>query len=86
MITYAFDKSRVFLNGNELTPQARNPADYRTMSIYEGVDLKKDWNHVLIKIACDRAEGSEPATLAVRIGSKNGEFLSQLETAVQPPR
>jgi beta-galactosidase len=86
MITYAFEKSRVFLNGKELTALAKNPADYRTMSIYEDMHLKKDWNHVLIKVVSDRAEGPEPATLAVRVGSNNEEFMSQLETAVQPLR
>lgn len=84
MITYVAEKERVFLNGKELDPRIVHPADYRTMNIYEDMPLQKDWNHVLIKIASDRAEGAEPATLAVRIGSNSEEFLSQLETAVQP--
>lgn len=84
MITYVSERGRVFLNGKELDPTAANAADYRMMNIYEDMPLKKDWNHVLIKIAGDRAEGTDPATLAVRIGSTSEEFLNQLETAVQP--
>ena len=84
MFCYVFEKSRLFLNGREVVPSQAEPADYRTRLAYNGLPLKKGWNHMMIKVASSRLDGDRPGTLAVRIRSSNPEYLRQVETAVQP--
>ncbi len=63
--------------------ETNGAADYRTLYDFEDVPLRKDWNNVLIKLVGDKAEGDDPATLAVRIGSNNADFLHQVDSAAE---
>jgi beta-galactosidase len=82
-VCFVSEKCRVFLNGQELAAATTEPADYRTRLVFEGVPLKKGWNHFLIKVVSNRLAGDRPGTLAVRISTNNPEYGRQLETAVE---
>ena len=81
---YVADKCRLWVNGHELSPTQSEAADYRTCLAFAGLPLKKGWNHCLLKVVSDRLAGDRPATLAVRIGASNPEYLRQIETAIEP--
>jgi hypothetical protein len=81
-LAYVSEKCKLFLNGEELVATRTEPADYRTLCVYEGVPLKKGWNHFLVKVASGRLEGDAPATLAVRIQSTHEDYLGQLDSAI----
>ena len=83
LFCYAAEKCRVFVNGREAPAARTAPADYRTRYAFENVPLKKDWNHILIKVAARQLRDPNPATLAVRLGSSSESFLQQLESAVE---
>jgi len=83
MSLYVSEKCRLFVNGRELQPARAEPADYRTLYVFESVPLKKDWNHFLVKVAARQLRGEGPATLAVRIRSGSAEYFRQIETAVE---
>lgn len=85
LFCYVSERCRVFLNGQELNPGRTEPADYRRRLAFDGLPLKKGWNHLLLKVASTRLEGADPATLAVRIQSTNAEFFRQLESAAELP-
>lgn len=73
------------LNGQELSPSHSEPADYRTRLRFDGLPLKKGWNHLQFQVAATRLRGERPGTLAVRIQSTSAEFLRQLESAADLP-
>ncbi len=85
MRCFASAGCRLFLNGKELPPAQRAPADYRTLSAFESLPLRKGWNHVLIQAAADRLQGDQPGTLAVRLFSSSDAFLHDLESAIALP-
>jgi beta-galactosidase len=80
---YVSEKCRLFVNGGEVQPARTQAADYRTLYVFENIPLTKNWNHFLVKVAAKELRGERPATLAARIGSTNGDFLRQLESAVE---
>ena len=80
-LVYVAQKCRLLVNGQELKPTRTERADYRALYVFDGVPLKKDWNHFLLKVASDHLEGDTPGTVAVRIQSNNAEYLRQLESA-----
>ncbi|MFO0926882.1 MAG: hypothetical protein U0736_07540 [Gemmataceae bacterium] len=80
---YVAQRCRVFLNGRELPPAHTEPADYRTRLQFDGLPLKKGWNHVLIKLVATQLTGEKPGTLAVRLQSSQPAFLRQIESAVE---
>jgi beta-galactosidase len=83
LFCYAAEQCRVFVNGRETAATRTEPADYRTRYTFGNVPLKKDWNHILIKVAASKLHGPTPATLAVRFASSSEAFLQQLESAVE---
>ncbi len=85
---YVSEACRLFLNGAEVKPSASEPADYRTRLTFEGVPLKKDWNHLVIRTASRHLRGASPATLAVRLRASTEAYLRLLESAVEirPPQ
>ena len=85
---YASEACRLFVGGREVMPSASEPADYRTRLTFDGVPLKKDWNHLVIRVASRHLRGATPATLAVRLRASSETYLRQLESAVdvRPPR
>lgn len=80
---YVSDACRLFINGTALTETRSENADYRKLVTFDGIPLKKGWNHILIKVATDSPDGAEPGTLAVRMGSSQADFLGRLRTAVE---
>lgn len=80
---YVSDESRLFVNGAEAKATRSEAADYRKLVTYDGIPLKKGWNHLLIKVATDSLKGAEPGTLAVRMGASQADFLGKLKTAVE---
>lgn len=86
LFCYVADRGRLFVNGREILPARNEPADYRSRLAYEGIPLKKGWNEVVFKVASAHLDGTEPATLAVRMHSNDDNYLRQLETAVESPR
>jgi hypothetical protein len=78
---YVSEKCRLFVNGQEVKAARSEPADYRTLSIFDGLPLKKGWNHCLVKVGASKLKGENPGTLAVRISSNNADYFQQLETA-----
>ena len=83
MICYVSQRCRVSLNDRELTATHAEPADYRTRLQFEGVPLKKGWNHFLIKLVSSSLTGEQPATLAVRVTSNNSDYFRQLESSIE---
>jgi beta-galactosidase len=82
-LCYASEKCRLFLNGRELTPARTEPADYRTLYVFDNIPLMKDWNHFLVKVVAGRLQDDRPATLAVRINSGNKDYFRQLDSAIE---
>lgn len=80
---YVSDACRLIVNGTPLTETRSEAADYRKLVTYDGIPLKKGWNHLLIKVATDSPIGVEPGTLAVRMGASQADFLGKLKTAVE---
>ncbi len=80
---YASEACRLFVGGREVEPSASEPADYRTRLTFDGVPLKKDWNHVVIRLASRHLRGATPATLAVRLRASSESYLRQIESAVE---
>jgi len=82
---YAAERLRLFLNGRDISPTRTEPADYRTLYQYDGMPLRRGWNHFLLKLAGRQLDGQQPATLAVRIGASQEDYLRQLDTAADRP-
>lgn len=82
---YASGGCRLLLNGKEIAPAQSTPADYRTLVSFEGLPLKKGWNHFLIQVAADRLQGELPGTLAARLFSNDAALLHDLDSAVVLP-
>ena len=82
-LVYVAQKCRLFMNGEELKPTRTDQADYRVLDVFDGVPLKKGWNHFLLKVASDHFEGDTPGTVAVRIQSNNADYLRQLESTLR---
>ena len=82
---YVADTCRLWLNGDERDPTAVESADYRLRYRYEGLPLKRGWNHFLVEVASGRLDGNEPGTLAVRMTCSQPEFLRQMESAIERP-
>lgn len=80
---YVSDTCRLIVNGTPLTETRSEAADYRKLVTFDGIPLKKGWNHLLIKVATDSLKGAEPGTLAVRMAATQADFLGKLKTAVE---
>lgn len=83
MHCYVSSDCRLFVNGTEHSALRKDKADYRQLVTFDGIPLKKGWNRMLIKVAADQLEGTEPATLAVRISSTHADYLRQLDSTIE---
>jgi len=81
LLGYVAEKCRLQLNGLDLSPARTEPADTRTLYVFDALPLKKGWNHLRIQVAATPGLGS----LAVRLLASQSDFLPQLQSAAQPP-
>lgn len=82
---YVDGKCELYVNSKKVPLTHENEADYRRHLTYEGIPLKRGWNHMIVRTVSGELEGEQPGTIAVRISSGNREFLESLETALEPP-
>jgi beta-galactosidase len=85
LLCYVSRSCQLFLDDRAIQPAGTEPADYRTLVTYERLALKQGWNHLILKVVSDSLDGDQPATLAVRIGSNNPDYLAQIESAPDIP-
>jgi len=83
MQSFVSSNCRLLVNGKPQQPSHTADADYRKLITFDGIPLKKGWNHCLIKVASDSLSDPKPATLAVRISSNRPEYFRQLDSAVE---
>ena len=81
---YAADTLKLFVNGEVLTPDSSEAADYRKLLTFTRLPLKKGWNHLLIKVSAANISGAQQGTLAARLFCDHPQFLEQLKTSVAP--
>lgn len=83
MNCYVSSNCRLLVNGKPLEPVHTAAADYRKLITFDGIPLKKGWNHCLIKVAAETLADPKPATLAVRISSNRPEYFRQLDSTIE---
>jgi beta-galactosidase len=83
MFSYVSEQGRLWLNGHEIEATVKEPADYRVRYQYDGLPLKRGWNHFLMKVVFRDLKGDKPGTLALRMTSNQPEFQKRLETAIE---
>jgi hypothetical protein len=84
-LCYAASRSRLWLNGRELAPGRSEPADDRTLQVYERLPLEKGWNHLLIKVVSGSLDGAGAGSLVFRVESSDPAFLRRLLSATERP-
>lgn len=83
---YEADEVKLLVNGSEAAKGRPETADYRERVLFDALPLKKGWNRVLFQVAAAQIAGERQGTLAVRLTCDRPGFLSQLQTAVAPPK
>ncbi len=81
LLCYAADSCRLYLNGKELSPTRKGPADYRTLYSFDQMPLLKGWNQIVLRVQSDHLHGDNQGSLAVRLFSSEPDFMNQLETS-----
>ncbi len=85
-VAYAADHGELSLNGRVIAPTRSGPADDRVRSDYDGLPLRKGWNHVQVRLTAAAARATDrQATLAVRARSDDAGFLAAVQTSAEPP-
>jgi hypothetical protein len=83
MHCYVSSSCRLLVNGSPLEPLRSEDADYRKLVTFDGIPLKKGWNHCLIKVVADSLLGDKPGTLSVKISSNRPEYFRQLDSTIE---
>ena len=85
MRTYTDGQCDIYLNTQEMRRERSENVDYRILTHWENIPLKKGWNHLLIRVKSQNMETDKPGTLAVRFFSNHSAFLNELDSAVDLP-
>jgi hypothetical protein len=85
LLCYHADGLRVWLGDRELPAARSEPADYRTLAVYEPLPLKLGWNQLTFKLALRNCDGPTAGTLAVRLSGEPAAFVKSLASAAEEP-